>query len=225
MSWPKFNTVNDRMDYILKYANYSIDEIKDILDIYTDEEIINGYTVYMDAGEVPGALSIGMIPQLVGPYDLESDAVEDYEMEGGKIIRDIPTDMYYIDTPENRRLIEEYMDSPKHFVTLSEALKSDFMKKEIRRKEIPHARQLHNVKCGNGKLVWIGLGEGCFVSPNYVKPDQLTHVEINTELEAPFLKDYLFTETHTGVFVYAYVPIEVANRFFYENGGIESVIR
>lgn len=74
----------------------------------TEKEMLEkGYCIGDGDGEVLGALCLMKIDDL-NRFDNDDDAAEQAEKDGISIIRDIETDLLYIDTPENRKLVEEY---------------------------------------------------------------------------------------------------------------------
>ena len=74
--------------------------------MWSDEDIKNGYCIGTGY-EVDGALCLMTIDDLM-KFLSDDEAAEQAERDGIKIIRDIKTDALYIDTPENRKLVEEY---------------------------------------------------------------------------------------------------------------------
>lgn len=214
--WNRCSTRAERIEYMKHFTGYSDEKIEEILDPYSEAEIRDGYALYWNAGEIPYATSVGIIPQLVSQYDSDYAAALDYEDKYGPIIRDYPTDLYYIDTEENRAIVEEYIKCSRNVVTLTKAIKMDTFR--------PKERPLYTVQCGNGDIVVVGLGPGCFISPigaDYL--EQLKYVEIREESKDPYLMDYLQLDSDDG-YVYAYVPIETANKYFYRKEGIARLL-
>lgn len=81
------------------------------------EDVINGYGIFT-SDYMNGALHIeliGDVNDIVEMYDSDQEASVQAELDGIKIIRDLPLEAgdkdygYFIDTEENRELIGKYL--------------------------------------------------------------------------------------------------------------------
>ena len=106
-------TREDRIEKMMTRSFLSAEEAEQILEQYSDEEIENGYGIFLDEGVVPGACSINILEDLSEYLPCSTRFLDDFKKKGGKIIENIPTDVYYIDTEENRNLVETYFN--KHY--------------------------------------------------------------------------------------------------------------
>ena len=215
MSLFKLPSVEARMRYMKERLEYSDEEISEMMDIYSETEIKEGWTVYWNAGEVLDALSVGVIAPFVDVCTADCDAANYYEKHNGKIIRDIPTDKYYIDTPENRKLVEDYVNRPEYHPVLSSAIKAGMI-------DTHHI--LYNVDLGSNKTVSIILRFWDNFYPSHESTVwNMLSADIYTKTEENGLNKFFCPEEKTERYPYLCVPLDEIDRFFRENGGIINI--
>ena len=212
----KYSSIKERAEHLKNYYDCSDEYIEKIFDRFSEEEIKDGYTIYWNAGEVPGALSVGIIPELNDDKAADCEAADYYEEDQGKIIRDIPTDKYYIDTPENRKLVEDYVNQPGYHPVLTSVIKAG---------RLDRFQSDYNIELWNGETITMSLDGWYDMYPEYecyVWNDLLATIYIRTKESA--LNDYFNTyETTRDYFVYSYIPLERFDAFLQEKGGIAKI--
>ena len=95
-----------------KKTGISVAAALEILENYTLKEITIGTGVFYNNGIVPGAYSVEPIPELCefeeGEYE---KAAKIYVQAGGAVINDIKTDIPYLDTVKNRKIVADYFNA------------------------------------------------------------------------------------------------------------------
>lgn len=199
-----------RIKEIMNAEGCSFDEANERISDLTDEEIVYGYGMFIGVGEVSNAYTIGKIE---GLYATASDknAANFYERHGGSIIRDINTDKYYIDDPENREKVERY------YYDKADSFLSDFFSKEeyvVRKIEPIGMLTRRRMEFNDGFSLSVQAGRGYGSCPNE-KLDDGSYISF----EAGFMNnEEPLMESEAGYSLYGTDEV-------YENVNRETIIK
>lgn len=214
----KYKSEDDTRIKIISQLNCDENTVQEYIDTLSEEELLYGYGFFLGHGEVKDACSVKKI-DLLNILKTNDEAAKQYENQGGKIIRDIKTDEFYIDNTSNRYLVETYyrkkaQDNIRDFLhnenniinafsnTRKRMFLEDGFQLSVQAGEIYYSLPKENLADGTYESVEIGY-------PSHIEPLLIDFMECDPyEIVDP-------TKT-----IYPYVPMSVLEKVIMKHGTI-----